>query len=250
MNFYVLASGSKGNACIIKTNEQTLLIDCGTTKGYLKTSMAKIGLVFEDVDAVLITHDHSDHTSQLKHFAHATIYSPSTHNYDSRKVIPYEGFVIDAVSVLPIKTSHDDADSVGYVLEINGEKLVYVTDTGYIRTQDFEYIQNADYYIFESNHDPEMLMLTPRPYYIKQRILSDEGHLSNEDAGLILAKAIGANTKQIVLAHLSGQANTEVLALETVRKHVPQLDIDIKAARQSEIVSGGHYDSNNSDWEN
>lgn len=250
MYFYVLASGSKGNACIIKTDNQTLLIDCGTTKGYLKSSMEQVGLTFADVDAVLITHDHSDHTSQLKHFSHAAIYSPSTHPYDSYKVVPYEAFAIASISVLPIKTSHDDADSVGYVLEANNEKLVYVTDTGYIRTQDFAYIENADYYIFESNHDPEMLMLTPRPYYIKQRILSDEGHLSNDDAGLILAKAIGQKTKEIVLAHLSGQANTEALALETMRKHITQENIEIKAARQHEVVSGGHDDSNRRHWEN
>lgn len=239
MKYYMLASGSKGNCCVLEINNKRIMIDCGTTKRYLNQSFMDINLTFNDIDFVLITHDHSDHTSQLKHFMHASIYSPSNHDFHTNKVIPYTSFNLEGIDILPIKTSHDDESSVGYIIHHDGMKLVYITDTGYIRQNDIELIAGADFYILESNHDPEMLMLTSRPYHIKQRILSDEGHLSNDDASSILKKVINEKTKGILLAHLSLQANTEELALATVRETIANDRIEIKAARQFEIVYGG-----------
>lgn len=235
----MLASGSKGNACIIEIDGKRILIDCGTTKRYLVNSFQSLDLKFEDVDIVLITHDHSDHTSQIRHFTHAEIFSPSTHEISTNLIRPYESFNWNGIDILPIKTSHDDESSVGYVITRDDIKLVYITDTGYIRDQDLSYIKNATFYILESNHDPAMLMQTARPYHIKQRILSDEGHLSNDDAGLILSKVVGSKTRQIILAHLSLQANTEELALQTVKSHLANDAIVVKAARQFEVVIGG-----------
>lgn len=239
MKYYMLASGSKGNACILEVNGIRLMIDCGTTKRYLTQSFISLGLSFEDIDAVLVTHNHSDHTSQLKHFKHAKIFSPAKHEWDTILVNPYQRFEINGVSILPIKTSHDDESSVGYLIEHSDYKLVYVTDTGYIRDQDIELLKDADTYIMESNHDPEMLMLTQRPYHIKQRILSDEGHLSNDDAALILSKLVTDKTREVVLAHLSQQANEESLAIKTVVNQLGSEKIVVKAARQFEIVFGG-----------
>lgn len=239
MKYYMLASGSKGNACILEVNGIRLMIDCGTTKRYLTQSFISLGLSFEDIDAVLVTHNHSDHTSQLKHFKHAKIFSPAKHECDTILVNPYQRFEINDISILPIKTSHDDESSVGYLIEHSDYKLVYVTDTGYIRDQDIELLKDADTYIIESNHDPEMLMLTQRPYHIKQRILSDEGHLSNDDAALILSKLVTDKTREVVLAHLSQQANEESLAIKTVVNQLGSEKIVVKAARQFEIVFGG-----------
>lgn len=239
MKYFMLASGSKGNACIIEVEGLRLMIDCGTTKRYLTQSFDSLGLTFGDIDAVLVTHNHSDHTSQLKHFTHAEIFSPVKHDWETNLVNPYEGFEFNGISILPIKTSHDDESSVGYLIEAAGQKLVYVTDTGYVREQDIEILKNAETYIFESNHDPEMLMLTTRPYHIKQRILSDEGHLSNEDAALVLSKLVSERTREVVLAHLSLQANTETLAISTVTEKLNDKSVIVKAARQFEIVFGG-----------
>lgn len=239
MKYYMLASGSKGNACILEVNGIRLMIDCGTTKRYLTQSFISLGLSFEDIDAVLVTHNHSDHTSQLKHFKHAKIFSPAKHEWDTILVNPYQRIEINGISILPIKTSHDDESSVGYLVEYSDYKLVYVTDTGYIRDQDIELLRDADTYIMESNHDPEMLMLTQRPYHIKQRILSDEGHLSNDDAALILSKLVTDKTREVVLAHLSQQANEESLAIKTVVNQLGSEKIVVKAARQFEIVFGG-----------
>ena len=114
------------------------------------------------------------------------------------------------------KTSHDAPDANGYVFESNGVSAVYVTDTGYLNVRNHEILMNHDIYIFESNHDVEMLMNGHYPYHIKQRILGDKGHLSNKDSAYYLSKFVGPKTKHIVLAHLSKDNNTKELALSTL----------------------------------
>lgn len=238
MKYMMLASGSKGNACIIQSEGINILIDCGTTKKYLKQSFEAVAMTFEDIDVVLVTHHHSDHTSQLKHFAHAEIYSPTPNN-EYQTVTPYEAFSLGYNTCLPIKTSHDDEYSVGYVISSTSKRLVYITDTGYIKESDEDLLKGANYYILESNHDPEMLMQTQRPYSIKRRILSDSGHLSNEEAGNFLAKVTTGKTESVLLAHLSQQANDATLALKTVQNIVQNKEIEFKAAKQFEIIIGG-----------
>ncbi len=238
MKFSILASGSKGNACVVSSSGSHLLIDCGTTQRYLKESFQKINLKFEDLNAVLITHDHSDHTRQVKMFKEFPIYSPVELEVDSQPVHPYEAFELGPFTVMPLRTSHDAEVSVGYVIDDGMHRLVYITDTGYIREKDYPLIENADYYVLESNHDPAMLMKTSRPYMIKRRILSESGHLSNEQAASILKDVVGIKTKQVFLAHLSEEANTERLAYDTVRASLPK-SIEVFVARQHEMVFGG-----------
>ncbi|WP_323611763.1 MBL fold metallo-hydrolase [Erysipelothrix enhydrae] len=240
MKYSMLASGSKGNCCLVESHGVRIMIDCGTTKRYLKQSFESLELTFDDVDCVLITHDHSDHTSQLKHFSHHQIYCPSEVVFNHTKVEPYIPFHVGPFIITAVKTSHDADDSVGYIVDDGSRKLVYITDTGYIREQDFELIRDADYYILESNHDPELLMQTNRPYAIKRRILSDTGHLSNEEAGVLLSKVVSEKTKEILLAHLSSEANDEYLALSTVRELVDNEGIEFNVAKQFEIVIGGY----------
>lgn len=244
MKYFVLASGSKGNSCVIQSQGVQILIDCGMTQKYLKQSFSDIGVNYEDFDALLITHDHSDHTKQLKMFQNLNIYSPSVLEYEYTHVEPYEGFQIEHLHVMPLKTSHDTQHSVGYVIDDGITKLIYITDTGYIKEQDYQYLQNADHYILESNHDPELLMKSNRPYYIKQRILSDTGHLSNDKAGKVLASVISDRTQTITLAHMSLEANNEDVALSTIHQHLESFNlekIEIQVAKQFEIVRGGNY---------
>lgn len=243
MKYHILASGSKGNACLIQSQGINLLIDCGMTQKYLKAGFIDLGVDYYEFDALLITHDHSDHTKQLRMFRHLPIYSPSEIAYEYELVVPYESFEIHHLKITPLKTSHDAEYSVGYVIEDGVTKLIYMTDTGYIRESDYEYLKGADHYILESNHDPELLMQTNRPYYLKQRILSDTGHLSNDKAGRVLAQVVAKNTKSITLAHMSLEANTEAVVLDTIVKHLEHIDhqdIVIQVAKQFEIVSGGN----------
>ena len=129
------------------------------------------------------------------------------------------------------------------------QRLIYMTDTGYVSSKNANYMVDADYYIIESNHDVEMLMNTNRPMSLKNRILSDKGHLSNLDSALLMSRLLGAHTKEIVLAHLSREANTSELALQTYydvfkENHVNLGKCQIKVASQVDVVSGGELNEN------
>lgn len=246
MKFALLASGSKGNACLIKSDEQAILIDCGTTQRYLKEKFDRIQFDYHNVSALLITHTHQDHVKAINMFKHIPVYadrkSTLTHH---KKVDPFEVFHHLNFTILPLPVSHDSHGSLGYVIESEGERLVYITDTGYINEELYTYIANAEYYIFESNHDVEMLMETNRPWSTKQRILSDEGHLCNEDSAFVLANVIGDKTKEIVLAHLSEEGNSPQQALgvlyQTLANHgINTSAIRIRTAKQDEHVIGGN----------
>ena len=138
-----------------------------------------------------------------------------------------------------IKTSHDTEDSRGFIITADKESVVYLTDTGYLNQKYFKKLINKEYYLFESNHDIHLLMNGPYPKWLRNRILSDYGHLSNKDASIYLSKLIGNKTKQIVLMHLSQKNNTEELALETIADTFKINNIkfdDIKCAKQDEIL--------------
>lgn len=245
LEYDLLASGSKGNCCLVRDEKTSLVIDCGSTGKYLRKCFAEIGYDFKGTDALFITHTHTDHISQLNMFKDIETYSscfldtPNFHILDSFAEVQIGDL---RVKVLP--TSHDSFESCGYLIESPKEKMVYITDTGYVKEKVQKYIKNADYYIFESNHDVEMLMDTNRPMYIKQRIASDIGHLCNEYSASILAHSIGPRTKEIVLAHISQEGNTYELAKQVLvgaleENNIPIDGIRIEAARQFEIVSGG-----------
>lgn len=240
MKYHILASGSKGNAFLLIDEDVTLMIDCGGTKSYLTKSFQKLQIDIKDIDALLITHDHYDHISQVKLFKNCLIYSPiSLNDVTSELIEPYQSIHVKHLKITSIPLSHDCEVVLGYIIESEKEKLVYITDTGYLSLKNQKYIKDADYYIFESNHDPELLMNSSRPYHIKQRILSASGHLCNEDAVEILAKAVTTRSKEIVLAHLSEEANDHELATLTAERRFNVLGVKVTTAQQFEIVSGG-----------
>lgn len=242
MKYYSIASGSKGNCFVVKTKSTTLVIDCGSTKKHLLDSFEAIELSLSDVDALLITHSHSDHIQQLKLFNDIPTYAPvvlETPKFQLiNEMVPFQ---IQDCLITPIGLSHDDQEIVGYIIVANDEKFVYITDTGYVNDSYLSLLYDADYYVIESNHDPELLMKLSRPYYTKARILSDNGHLCNDDSALVLSKVVTKKTKEIVLAHLSAEANNDQLAIATTMnmlKKIGQFPI-VKAAKQFQIVMGG-----------
>ena len=243
MKAALLASGSKGNCCLVRHGKTSIIIDCGGTKRYLTQCFDRLQYDPACADALLVTHTHKDHVAQLNTFKHLPIYAWADLGVaDQRVVEPFETFQIAEMQITVLPLSHDAAHTVGYVIEAGGEKLVYITDTGYIHNDVKERIVNADYYIFESNHDMEMLMHTARPMFVKQRILSDSGHLSNEDASHNITSLINTKTKNIVLAHLSQEANVPELALDVLndtflKKDLRSSNLRIQAAPQFGIVS-------------
>ena len=229
MRAYVLASGSEGNATYIETTNHKILLDAGRNTKFLTNQLAKLGIDIHDIDLIFISHGHKDHTESLpvllKHI-HPTVYVgenmleevPSIKYYEN--LVFYEDNVIqfDDFNVELINTSHDAADSHGFIFTIEGKKLVQITDTGYLNLKYLNKLRDADYYIFESNHDVEMIINGPYPDYLKARIVGPKGHLSNKEASIYLAKMVDLNTKKVVLAHLSRHNNTEEKALETVQE--------------------------------
>ena len=159
---------------------------------------------------------------------------------------PLQEFHVKSLTVTPIALSHDALNTTGYIFDNGSEKLVYVTDTGYVNQRYYPLMNNADYIIMESNHDVEMLMHTHRPQFLKQRICSDQGHLCNEDCAAVLCDIVGRNTKMIVLAHLSQEANTRQRALYISsrmlleeKKSVLNRNLIAAAAGQYEMIRKG-----------
>lgn len=248
MRIDLLASGSKGNACVVRDGTTCILIDCGTTKKYLSQAMGKVHVSHDDIDALLITHDHSDHISQLNMFKDLPIYSPvELSDIESFHVEQMHPFFVETLKVTPLALSHDAPHTTGYILENGMEKMVYITDTGYVKDSYFPLCKGADYIVMECNHDVEMLMHTRRPQYVKARIFSDEGHLCNEDCAEVLDQIVTRNTKSIFLAHISQEGNTRERALSVVCDKLKQhQDISNKllvaAAGQFEILTKGEQD--------
>ena len=242
MHFHILASGSKGNCAVVTSGDDSIIIDCGPSVSYLKDAFAKIGLQWEKSAGLLITHSHSDHIKSVTMFSRLPVYAPfpilSLQN--ERIIDPYKPFKVGCFTVVALVLSHDCDICVGYVITDGRETLVQLTDTGYISQANLQLIKGADYYIFESNHDPEMLMKTSRPDWLKRRILSDSGHMSNEYASDILSRCLSERTKQIILAHISEEANDYDLAYYTLKnllisRHQYRKDLYLKAVRQFEI---------------
>lgn len=246
MWYCVLESGSKGNCTLVKSETACLCFDCGGPKRVIQEGFQSIGLEPSSCDALFLSHGHSDHIKNVKMFPDIPIYASFEVQSvrDERLMTPYEPIVIGDITVTPLALSHDFEGTIGYVIEQGNEKLVLVTDTGYISQTNLSYIVNADYYILESNHDPDLLMRTGRPMYVKARILSDSGHLNNQDAAKTLCACITGRTKDILLAHLSAEANTPQLAEQTLldvlaEQNILYQNIRIHALRQFERVEGG-----------
>ena len=250
MRVSVLSSGSKGNTTYIESKNAKILIDVGNTAKYIKEKLEDIGVEPEELDAVLITHTHIDHVKGLKVFekkynipVYLTDIMLKSLDFIDKYVLLDDEFDIKDIHINSIKTSHDAPDSRGYVLSSENKSVVYITDTGYINKKYFDILKNRNLYIMESNHDVEMLNNGNYPFSLRQRILSDKGHLSNYDSAKYLCSFIGDNTKYVLLAHLSEDNNTEELAYETLVSRMNKNNIHInniiitKQNKETELIS-------------
>ena len=251
MYFDIIASGSKGNATLVKHKDTLILIDLGITLMRLHEALTSLNLNLKDIDAAIFTHEHSDHLNGLKCISPKKMYAlkgtlPSSL---SNVVNNYESFIIKDIKITPFPVSHDAKNPCGYILESDDEKLVYMTDTGVFLEETLPYISNPNYLIIESNHDIQMEMRTHRSFALKQRILSEHGHLCNEDSAFAAIEILGDKTKEIILAHLSEEANTPEVALEAYKKVFNYKGIDIekyhvRCASQNVATLGGDIDEN------
>ena len=233
MKVEVLSSGSKGNTTFVETDNTKILLDCGNTCKYICEKLNSINVNPSEIDAIIISHTHSDHINGLKVFLHkynTRVYMTSKMKDDLQFVENYmlidsDNFIINDIKIDTIKTSHDAPDSRGYILSNKDKSIVYVTDTGYINVKYHDLLRNRNLYIFESNHDIEMLNNSKYSFSLRKRILSDKGHLSNYDSARYLSLFIGDKTKYVLLAHLSMENNTSTLAYNAL---IDRLNIDNK----------------------
>ena len=243
MQAIIVGSGSKGNSTLLITDSKKILIDVGFSYSKIKMILGNHGYKLNDIDFILITHEHKDHitglASLVSHekkqvYIPTPMYKAINKVIDKEYIVPIDDdvFEIDDLKIRFLHTSHDALYPVGFILE-DSESLLYMTDTGYISKKNLSYMKNKNIYIIESNHDPKMLMNGPYPYVLKQRVISDTGHLSNEMTGKYLQGLIGKNTKKIILAHLSETNNLEELAIKTVSDLIGN-KIKVEAARQEE----------------
>jgi len=230
-NFSVLASGSTGNAIYVETDSHSFLVDAGLSGKHMEQLFEQIQRSPKELSGILVTHEHSDHIKgvgilsrkyKLPIYANektwkamepliGEIPTDLKFHFGMESLKTFGGLDIESFGV-----SHDAAEPMFYIFHYGGKKLAIITDTGYVSNRMIGAIKDADYFIFESNHDVEMLRMGKYPWNIKRRILSDVGHVSNEDAALAMCECIGDQTKGIYLAHLSKDNNMKELARMSV----------------------------------
>ena len=249
MRYNVISSGSKGNATIVTYKNTVILIDMGISLSRLEEGLEEIGLKVEDIDAAIFTHDHADHISGLRFISPKICYGlegtlPGSLSNVCEADIPFK---VKDIEITPFRTSHDAKNPCGFKLCAGEENMVYMTDTGIFLEENLPLVKNPTYLIIESNHDIKMLLHTNRTFELKTRIMSDHGHLCNEDSAIAACEIIGDKTKEIVLAHLSEEANTPEVAIEAWKKvfahfHKNFLSYNIRCANQHHSLLGGHPD--------
>ena len=237
MRFCSIASGSSGN-CIYIGNENThLLVDTGISKKKIEESLTVLGITGDQLDGILITHEHSDHIQGLGVFSRkyqVPIYATKGTIVGIqcckqvgelpegllKCVKADETFEIGDMLITPFGISHDANEPTGFRIESDGKAVAVATDLGIYDDYIVENLKGLDAIVLEANHDVHMLEVGPYPYYLKQRVLGNHGHLSNELSGRLLCEILHRDLKHIVLGHLSRENNYPELAYETVKLEV------------------------------
>ena len=259
MRLCSIASGSSGNCIYVGRDHTHLLVDTGVSRKRIEEGLARLGIKGEELTGVLVTHEHADHIQGLGVFSRKyeiPVYAtPGTiqgiQNYKSLGKMP-EGlyhevqtdtdFMLGDILVHPFSISHDANEPSGYRFQQGEKRMAVATDLGKYDAYTVENLQNLDAVLLESNHDIHMLEVGPYPYYLKQRVMGERGHLSNEVSGRLLCDILHGNMKKVLLGHLSKENNFAELAYETVKLEITLGDnpykgeeIPISVAKRDQI---------------
>ncbi|MDQ5983033.1 MAG: putative metallo-hydrolase YycJ [Eubacteriales bacterium SKADARSKE-1] len=225
-----LFSGSKGNSIYVESKNRGILVDAGRSAKQVEKALFENNIDIKNINGIFLTHEHSDHISGVKVLASRygikVFASKGTMSAIQKLGIlngkfPFEvvescGVEVSNMFIKPFKTPHDSLESTGYIIETSDSKrAVVATDIGYISDAVKDAITGADTVVIESNHDVKMLQNGPYPYFLKKRILSNTGHLSNESCADMLPFFIKNGTTRFILAHLSQENNMPDLAYQT-----------------------------------
>lgn len=242
VKFCTLASGSKGNCHFISDGDNFLLFDAGLSGVKIQKQLIEIGIKPEQLTGIVISHEHNDHIQgagilsrrfDIPLYANQGTWDVMKNKvgeiklknikvFSTGKLFELNNFIVN-----PFEISHDARDPVGFSIENNGINICIATDLGYVDETVIKHTTGADLVVLESNHDEEMLKAGRYPYSLKRRILSEIGHLSNENAGLAILRMIDKNAKKIVLAHLSEENNFPELAYETVKNVLERNNVSV-----------------------
>lgn len=246
MRLCSIASGSSGNCIYVGSDATHLLIDVGISGKRIEQGLNDLDISGKDVDGILITHEHADHISGLGVMARkygipiyataptieAILQTSSLGKLDEDLFVEIKAdqkTMIKDLCINPMRISHDAASPVAYRVNFGDRKLAVCTDLGAYNDYTVECLKGMNAILLEANHDVNMLQVGPYPYYLKQRILGDRGHLSNENCGRLLNRILHDNLKTVFLGHLSKENNLPLLAYETVRMEITMGDCPYKA---------------------
>jgi len=239
--FCPLASGSKGNCIYFGTGNTKILIDAGLSTKQIKLRLYEIGVDIEDIDAILVTHEHSDHIQGLRVMAYKmgipvfanqeTAKGIVAHYHDCPKFKIFstgETFEFGDLEIHPFSIQHDTLDPVAFTIKVDGMKLGFCTDLGFVTSLVRNKLQECDYLYVEANHQPSMVHAAPRPMHYKQRVLGRSGHLSNEACAELLCQVSHGGLKHVHLAHLSEECNAPEVALNVIREVLDKNGINLE----------------------
>ncbi len=249
LSFCSFASGSSGNCYLIKSRETAILVDAGISARRTLKSICDVGLKREDIKGIFVTHEHRDHVNGIysltkqnpewKVYANietGELMKPKRIYRDEQLCCFQNGKIIhiEDISVKSMRISHDAVNPVCYSIKCGNSKIMILTDTGFVSKKVIRAMADADLIVLEANHEVNMVKTGSYPYSLKRRILSNKGHLSNEEAGNLLVEAMSLNDKyrQIFLAHLSEENNFPELAMQTV----------VNILEENKFYKGRHFD--------
>lgn len=254
MRLCSIASGSSGNCIYVGSERTHLLVDTGISKKKIDAGLKELDVKGEELDGILITHEHSDHIQGLGVFSRKyeiPIYatqgtiagiqkSNSLGKMPEGLLHPIQAdkeFTLGDIAIDPFRISHDANEPAGYRMNYQGKSVAVVTDLGVYDEYTVSHLRNLDAVLLEANHDTHMLEVGSYPYYLKRRVLGDKGHLSNELSGRLLCDILHDNLKHILLGHLSKENNYAKLAYETVKLEVTLSDNEYRGEDLNMVVA-------------
>lgn len=240
--FCSLYSGSSGNSLFVQTDKTKILIDCGESAKKIITALSSINVSIENIDAIIITHEHIDHIKSLctlsKKF-NIPVYAtdgtwkaiPTYSEKLSKDLIQnfefLKSFTIGDIVIEPFQIPHDAADPCGFNIRYNDKQISIATDLGHVTPEIVKLLEPSSFILLESNYDPEILKFSKYPYYLKQRISGEYGHLSNVEAGKLVSHLSKINLHSVMLGHLSKENNFPELAYKTVAEELINNNCDL-----------------------
>lgn len=246
LNFCSLYSGSSGNCLFVETDTTKLLIDCGTSLKKIVSGLSSINKDISEIDAILVTHEHSDHVQSLGN-ASKTYNIPVYVNLETLESMPKQKekislnnqkifevgkeFSIGNLAIKPFSIPHDAANPCGFNIFDQKSKMTIATDLGHMDNKLLNNLKESSFILLESNYDPEILKCSRYPFSLKQRIVGPNGHLSNSTAGKTISELTKSNLKEVMLGHLSKENNFPELAYQTVVEELQKNNVDLDTLR-------------------